>query len=112
MELPKLTPGKRFTLPRPVGSADALLLARLGEREKAAGRVTAIVTADASDAQRLNARSRRNPWHRSSPPHALRIAQSSERSRDRGQTLPRRHAGLIGVQSVLGMSLCSRWHET
>ncbi len=53
MELPKLTPGKRFTLPRPVGSADALLLARLGEREKAAGRVTAIVTADASDAQRL-----------------------------------------------------------
>ena len=28
MELPKLTPGKRFTLPRPVGSADALLLAR------------------------------------------------------------------------------------
>lgn len=47
MELPKLTPGKRFTLPRPVGSADALLLARLGEREKAAGRVTAIVTADA-----------------------------------------------------------------
>ncbi|WP_280189142.1 transcription-repair coupling factor [Delftia sp. PS-11] len=53
MELPKLSPGKRFTLPRPVGSADALMLARLGEREKAAGRVTAIVTADASDAQRL-----------------------------------------------------------
>jgi transcription-repair coupling factor (superfamily II helicase) len=36
-----------------VGSADALLLARLGEREKAAGRPTAIVTADATDAQRL-----------------------------------------------------------
>ena len=53
MQLPKLSPGKRFTLPRPVGSADALLLARLGEREKAAGRVTAIVTADAADAQRL-----------------------------------------------------------
>ena len=53
MELPKLSPGKRFTLPRPVGSADALLLARLGLREKAAGRPTAIVTADASDAQRL-----------------------------------------------------------
>lgn len=53
MDLPKLTPGKRFTLPRPVGSADALLLARLGEREKAARRVTAIVTADATDAQRL-----------------------------------------------------------
>ncbi|MFO1243787.1 MAG: transcription-repair coupling factor [Ramlibacter sp.] len=53
MDLPKLTPGKRFTLPRPAGSADALLLARLALREKAAGRLTAIVTADASDAQRL-----------------------------------------------------------
>ncbi|WP_287742158.1 transcription-repair coupling factor [Diaphorobacter sp.] len=53
MQLPKLSPGKRFTLPRPVGSADALLMARLGEREKAAGRTTAIVTADATDAQRL-----------------------------------------------------------
>ena len=53
MQLPKLSPGKRFTLPRPVRSSDALLLARLGEREKAAGRVTAIVTADAADAQRL-----------------------------------------------------------
>jgi transcription-repair coupling factor (superfamily II helicase) len=53
MELPKLSPGKRFTLPRPPGSADALLLARLAAREKAAGRITAIVTADATDAQRL-----------------------------------------------------------
>ncbi len=53
MELPKLSPGKRFTLPRPVGSADALLLARLGQREQAAQRTTAIVTADASDAGRL-----------------------------------------------------------
>lgn len=53
MELPKLTPGKRFTLPRPAGSADALLLAQLALREKAAGRLTAIVTAEATDAQRL-----------------------------------------------------------
>ncbi|MGH6626700.1 MAG: transcription-repair coupling factor [Burkholderiaceae bacterium] len=53
MELPKLTAGKRFTLPRPAGSADALLLAALGEREKAGHRLTAIVTADATDAQRL-----------------------------------------------------------
>ena len=45
MELPKLSPGKRFTLPRPVGSADSLLLARLAERDKAAGRTTAIVSA-------------------------------------------------------------------
>ncbi|MBA4261593.1 MAG: transcription-repair coupling factor, partial [Comamonadaceae bacterium] len=53
MDLPKLTTGKRFTLPRPCGAADALLLARLAAREKAAGRLTAIVTADATDAQRL-----------------------------------------------------------
>ena len=50
MQLPKLTPGKRFHLPRPVGSADALLLGKLGEREKHDGRVTAIITADAADA--------------------------------------------------------------
>ncbi len=53
MQLPKLTPGKRFHLPRPTGSADALLLAKLGEREKSDGRVTAIITADAADAHRL-----------------------------------------------------------
>jgi len=53
MDLPKLTPGKRYTLPRPVGSADALLLAQLALRDKAAGKVMAIVTADAPDAQRL-----------------------------------------------------------
>ena len=53
MDLPKLSPGKRFALPRPPGSADALLLARLAEREKAAGRPTAIVTSGAADAQRL-----------------------------------------------------------
>ena len=53
MDLPKLQSGKRFTLPRPVGSADALLLAQLGAREKASGKLMAIVTADAVDAQRL-----------------------------------------------------------
>lgn len=53
MDLPKLIPGKRFTLPRPPGSADALLLARLAEREKAGRKVVAIVTSDATDAQRL-----------------------------------------------------------
>jgi len=42
-----------MTLPRPPGSADALLLAQLATRERAAGRLTAIVTADATDAQRL-----------------------------------------------------------
>ena len=53
MQLPSLVSGKRYTLPQPVGSADALLLARLGQREKAAGKLTAIITADASTAQRL-----------------------------------------------------------
>ena len=53
MDLPKLKPGKRYTLPRPAGSADALLLAQLAGREKAAGKLTAIVTSDAVDAQRL-----------------------------------------------------------
>jgi transcription-repair coupling factor (superfamily II helicase) len=53
MDLPKLKSGQRFTLPRPTGSADALLLARLGAREKSAGKLLAIVTADATDAQRL-----------------------------------------------------------
>ena len=53
MNLPPLSAGKRFTLPRPPSSADALLLARLGEREKAAGRATAVFTADANDARRL-----------------------------------------------------------
>ena len=53
MDLPKLLTGKRFNLPRPIGCADALLLAQLGQREKTAGRLTAIVTADATDARRL-----------------------------------------------------------
>ncbi|MDP1998327.1 MAG: transcription-repair coupling factor, partial [Rhodoferax sp.] len=53
MDLPKLSIGKRYTLPRPCGSADAMLLAQLARRDKAERRLTAIVTADAVDAQRL-----------------------------------------------------------
>ncbi|MFM2075300.1 MAG: transcription-repair coupling factor, partial [Pseudomonadota bacterium] len=53
MEFPSLKPGKRFTLPRPLGSTDALWLAQWAERERGQGRLTAIVTADATDAQRL-----------------------------------------------------------
>ena len=53
MHLPSLVTGKRYTLPQPLGSADALLLARLGQREKAAGKLTAIITSDAATAQRL-----------------------------------------------------------
>ncbi|HEY3048445.1 MAG TPA: transcription-repair coupling factor, partial [Polaromonas sp.] len=53
MQLPALVSGKRYTLPQPVGSADALLIAELGLREKAAGKLSAIITADAATAQRL-----------------------------------------------------------
>ena len=53
MDLPKLTPGKRYALPRPLSSSDALWLAQLSQREKQAGRPIAIITADPSDAQRL-----------------------------------------------------------
>ena len=49
MQVPSLARGKRFTLPRPTGSADALLLARLAQR----GGLTAVVTAEPADAQRL-----------------------------------------------------------
>ncbi|MBU1360744.1 MAG: DEAD/DEAH box helicase, partial [Gammaproteobacteria bacterium] len=53
MDLPSLAAGKRFTLPRPPLSADALLIAQLASREKSTGRATAVFTADANDAQRL-----------------------------------------------------------
>ena len=53
MHLPTLSPGKKFAMPRPVGSADALLLAQLGTHEKAKQQRVAIITADAVDAQRL-----------------------------------------------------------
>ncbi len=53
MDYPKLSPGKRYTLPRPISSADSLLLAEFATQEKAAGRITAIVTADTVDAQRI-----------------------------------------------------------
>jgi transcription-repair coupling factor (superfamily II helicase) len=49
MQLPIIAPGKRFTLPRPTGSADALLIARMAQR----GGVHAVMTAEPSDAQRL-----------------------------------------------------------
>ena len=53
MQLPIIAPGKRFTLPRPVGSADALLLARLAQGWARQGRIGAIVSADPADTQRL-----------------------------------------------------------
>ncbi len=53
MYLPRLKPGHRFTVARPPGSADALLLARQAVADKAQRRLTVIVTAQAADAQRL-----------------------------------------------------------
>lgn len=54
MQIPSLSPGKRYTLPRPPGSADALLLARFAREQTQAGRLTAVVTAEPADAQRLH----------------------------------------------------------
>ena len=53
MQLSTISPGKRFTLPRPTGSADALLLSRFARQQVAAGRLTLIVTAEPGDTQRL-----------------------------------------------------------
>ncbi len=53
MQLPSIAPGKRFTLPRPLGSADALLLARLAREHAQAGRCLAVFVAEPADAQRL-----------------------------------------------------------
>ena len=53
MLLPIIAPAKRFTLPRPTGSADALLLARWAQARTNEGRITAIVTAEPADTQRL-----------------------------------------------------------
>jgi len=53
MQPPRIAPGKRFALPLPPGSADALLLARFVEANKTDGQTTAILSADPADAQRL-----------------------------------------------------------
>ncbi|MBP7503632.1 MAG: transcription-repair coupling factor, partial [Aquabacterium sp.] len=53
MPLPSIAPGKRYTVPRPAGSGDALLLAHFAQSRKALGQLTAILTADPADAQRL-----------------------------------------------------------
>ncbi len=53
MLIPAIASGKRFTLPRPVGSGDALLLARFAQAQTAQKKLTAIVTAEPADTQRL-----------------------------------------------------------
>jgi transcription-repair coupling factor (superfamily II helicase) len=53
LSLPSLTTGKRFALPRPIGSADALLISRFAAAQKAQGKLTAVVVADPADTARL-----------------------------------------------------------
>ena len=53
MQLPSIAPGKRYTLPRPPGSADALLLARQARSHAEARRMLAVFTAEPADTQRL-----------------------------------------------------------
>src|SRR5213593_3295504 len=53
MQIPSIAPGKRFALPRPHGSADALLLARFAQAQTAQHKLTAIVSAEPADTQRL-----------------------------------------------------------
>src|SRR3954468_8708944 len=53
MQIPAIAPGKRFTLPRPIGSADALLLARFAQAQAAQKKLTAIISAEPADTQRL-----------------------------------------------------------
>ena len=53
LPLPSIATGKRHTVPRPAGSGDALLLARFAQARKAQGQLTALLTADPADAQRL-----------------------------------------------------------
>ena len=53
MQIPSIATGKRHTLPRPTGSADALLLARHAQARKSSGQLTAIVTAEPADTPRL-----------------------------------------------------------
>ncbi|MFG6415201.1 transcription-repair coupling factor [Roseateles sp. DC23W] len=51
--LPVIAPGKKFTHSRPLGSADALLIARFVQQQRDAGRMAAVFTAEPGDTQRL-----------------------------------------------------------
>ncbi|MEO7853862.1 MAG: transcription-repair coupling factor, partial [Rubrivivax sp.] len=53
MQPPPIAPGKRFTLPRPPGSADALQLAAHATARAAAGQLLCIVCAEPADVTRL-----------------------------------------------------------
>ena len=51
LTLPALAPGRRFTLPRPHGSSDALFLARQAAACREERRRLVVFTADPADAQ-------------------------------------------------------------
>jgi len=53
MQLPSIPRGKRFTLPRPIGSADALLLARHAQARAAERQLLIVVCAEPADVARL-----------------------------------------------------------
>ncbi|MCU0950602.1 MAG: DEAD/DEAH box helicase, partial [Burkholderiaceae bacterium] len=53
MPVPPLAAGERFALPRPPGSGDALLIARVAADAKRRARLLVVICADAHDAQRL-----------------------------------------------------------
>ncbi len=53
MDFPKLHVGKRYAMPRPFSSSDALMLGEFAQVQKARGHITAIICSEASDAQRL-----------------------------------------------------------
>ena len=53
MQIPPIARGKRHVLPRPTGSADALLLARHALARRHAGQLLCILCAEPADAQRL-----------------------------------------------------------
>ena len=53
LPIPAIAPGKRFTVSRPTGSGDAALLARFAQARREQGQLTALLTADPADAQRL-----------------------------------------------------------
>ena len=54
LALPPLKQAERFTIGRPAGSGDSLLLAKLANRERQQGRLTVIVCADALDVYRFS----------------------------------------------------------
>ena len=53
MQIPSIAPGKRYALTRPLGSADALLIARYARSHALLKRTCAVVAAEPADIQRL-----------------------------------------------------------